>query len=74
MLKNSIGFKAVKTAIDDEESFKDHEDKEKAELNEQIMKLKEKCEQLVKEKENLENEIKKKIVSDKNILAVGFIF
>ena len=42
-------------------------------MNEEIVKLKERCDQLVKEKEDLANEMKKKCVSNE-MLAVGFVF
>jgi uncharacterized protein YlxW (UPF0749 family) len=56
----------VKNVSNEEEPCKDKEDQEKAELNEEITKLKEKCNQLIKEKEDLESEMKKKSVSNDN--------
>jgi hypothetical protein len=63
----------VKTATDDECKDAKIDDAEKFELNEQIIKLKEKCEKLVEEKESLESEMKNKSVSNEDIQAVGFI-
>ena len=63
----------MKTATDDECKDAKIDDAEKFELNEQIIKLKEKCEKLVEEKESLESEMKNKSVSNEDIQAVGFI-
>ena len=63
----------MKTATDDECKDAKIDDAEKLELNEQIIKLKEKCEKLVEAKESLESEMKNKSVSNEDIQAVGFI-
>jgi hypothetical protein len=63
----------VRTARDDECKDAKIDDAEKLELNEQIIKLKEKCKKLVEEKETLESEMKNKSVSNEDIQVVGFI-
>jgi hypothetical protein len=63
----------VRTARDDECKDAKIDDAEKLELNEQIIKSKEKCKKLVEEKETFESEMKNKSVSNEDIQAVGFI-
>jgi hypothetical protein len=63
----------VRTARDDECKDAKIDDAEKLELNEQIIKSKEKCKKLVEEKETFESEMKNKSVSNEDIQVVGFI-
>ncbi|CAB4000998.1 citron Rho-interacting kinase isoform X1 [Paramuricea clavata] len=68
LLKNEL---AVKTATDDDCKDSKKDDEEKLELNDQIIRLKEKCEKLVKEKESLESGVKNKSVSNEDIQAIN---
>ena len=63
----------MRTARDDECKDAKIDDAEKLELNEQIIKSKEKCKKLVEEKETFESEMKNKSVSNEDIQVVGFI-